>query len=219
MDFGLQESRWVRSTGVVVVLLIHAVLYTALVSGLARKAIDALHGPIEVKIVEEARPPPPPPPERVEAPVPRLQAPPPIFVPLPEFVVTAPAPPAPITVQTTPTPPPAAPFQVAAPAPPAALVPPAPAAKPQARASVSMVCTKMGKPEVPSVGWTGVALFKVTATVRDGRVVGMDVESLSHGVEHRVQRMFVRAIEDTLRDTYLCPGNHVFEQEFMFRIE
>ena len=29
----------------------------------------------------------------------------------------------------------------------------------------------------------------------------------------------VQAITDTLKDTYECPGDHVFEQEFQFRIE
>jgi protein TonB len=38
-------------------------------------------------------------------------------------------------------------------------------------------------------------------------------------VDRKAQRALVQAIEATLRDTYECPGDHVFEQEFQFKIE
>jgi len=97
---------------------------------------------------------------------------------------------------------------------------PAPAAAPAPAGPVraAMVCTKMGKPEVPSLSWTGEALYKVTATVKAGRVVDIVFVSLRAGVDRKAQRALTAAIESTLKETYECPGDHVFEQEFQFRI-
>jgi protein TonB len=135
-------------------------------------------------------------------------------VPPPEFQVTAPAPPAP-AIQSTQVAPPAVTEVRPAPAPaPAA----APVAKPT-KITAGMVCTKMGKPEMPSVNWSGEALYKAVATVKAGRVTAVEITSLRGGVDRKAQRALVQAIEATLRDTYECPGDHVFEQEFQFKIE
>ena len=82
-----------------------------------------------------------------------------------------------------------------------------------------MVCTKMGKPEMPAVDFSGEALFKVTATVKAGRVVSMEVKNLRAGVDRKAARLLVNSIQQTLTETYECPGDHVFEQEFQFRQE
>ena len=224
MNFAQEKSGSKHLTGFAVVVLIHVLLFWAVSSGLARKAIEAVKGPIETKVIEE-KVKPPPPIEKVVPPPPDLKAPPPPFIPIPEFQVTAPAPPAPAIVST----PVAPPVQVAraAPAPVAAAPPaPAPAAPAPAPAPVrvgpktaGMVCTKMGKMEAPSVNWSGTALYKVTATVKAGRVASMEVTSLRSGVDRKAQRVLIAAIEATLRDTYECPGDHVFEQEFQFNIE
>jgi periplasmic protein TonB len=155
---------------------------------------------------------PPPPPDKVVPPPPDLKAPPPPYVPPPEFQVTAPAPPVVMQAPTSSVPPPTTEVR-AAPAP-----APAPVAKPT-KITAGMVCTKMGKPEAPSVNWSGEALFKVTATVKAGRVASMEVQSLRSGVDRKAQRALIAAIQDTLTSTYECPGDHVFEQEFQFRIE
>jgi protein TonB len=131
-------------------------------------------------------------------------------------VITAPAPPAVINTPTTSTPPPAAPIQATpAPAPKAA---PAPAPR-VGPVTAAMVCTKMGKPEAPSMNWSGEALIKATATVKAGRVVAVEFQSLRGGVDRKALRAMTSAIQSTLQDTYECPGDHVFEQEFQFRIE
>jgi len=77
-----------RFTGIAVVLVFHAFLIYALVTGLARKVVEVIVPPLETKIVEEAKAPPPdkPPPP----PPPKLAAPPPPFIPPPEVRVEAP---------------------------------------------------------------------------------------------------------------------------------
>jgi protein TonB len=214
MNFAQEKNGASRFTGLGIVILIHIVLIYAIASGLARKAVEAIKGPIETKVIEE-KVKPPPPPDKVVPPPPDLKAPPPPYVPPPEFQVTAPAPPAVMAAPTTSVPP--ATTTVAAtpaPAPPA----PAPVAKPT-KITAGMVCTKMGKPEMPSVSWSGEALYKVVATVKAGRVASIEVTSLRSGVDRKAQRALISAIESTLKDTYECPGDHVFEQEFQFRLE
>jgi protein TonB len=214
MNFAQEKQGASRFTGFGVVVLIHVVAIYALASGLARDIVKKVTGPIDVKVIEE-KVKPPPPPEKVVPPPPDLKAPPPPFVPPPEFQVTAPAPPAP-AIQSTQVAPPAVAEIRPAPAP----APAAPPAAPRpAKVTAGMVCTKMGKPDMPSVNWSGEALYKAIATVKQGRVTAVEITSLRGGVDRKAQRALVQAIEATLRDTYECPGDHVFEQEFQFKIE
>lgn len=214
MNFAQEKQGASRFTGFGIVVLIHVVAIWALASGLARDIVKKVTGPIDVKVIEE-KVKPPPPPEKVVPPPPDLKAPPPPFVPPPEFQVTAPAPPAP-AIQSTQVAPPA--VQEIRPAPAPAPAAPAPAPRP-AKITAGMVCTKMGKPEMPSVNWSGEALYKAVATVKAGRVTAVEITSLRGGVDRKAQRALLSAIEQTLRDTYECPGDHVFEQEFQFKIE
>jgi len=214
MNFAQEKQGASRFTGFGIVVLIHVVAIYALASGLAKDLVKKVTGPIDVKVIEE-KVKPPPPPEKVVPPPPDLKAPPPPFVPPPEFQVTAPAPPAP-AIQSTQVAPPAVTEIRPAPAPVAAA--PAPAPRP-AKITAGMVCTKMGKPDMPSVNWSGEALYKAVATVKAGRVTAVEITSLRGGVDRKAQRALVQAIEATLRETYECPGDHVFEQEFQFKIE
>lgn len=213
MNFAQEKQGAARFTGIGIVALIHVLAIWALASGLARDIVKKVSGPIDVKVIEE-KVKPPPPPEKVVPPPPDLKAPPPPFVPPPEFQVTAPAPPAP-AIQSTQVAPPVA--QDIRPAPPPAPVaaPPKPAGRPNAK----MVCTKMGTPEMPAVNWSGTALYKAVATVKAGRVTSVEISAQSGGVDRKAQRMLIAAIESTLRETYECPGDHVFEQEFQFKID
>ena len=215
MNFAQEKNGPSRFMGIGIVILVHILFVWLIASGLARKAVEAVTGPIETKVIEE-KVKPPEEIKKIELPPPDLKAPPPPFIPPPEFQVTAPAPPAPaITSQQTA--PPAAPARATPP--PVAAAPPAPAPARTGPVKAGMVCTKMGKPEVPSVNWSGEALYKVVATVKSGRVSGIEVTSLRSGVDRKAQRALIAAIEETLKDTYECPGDHVFEQEFQFKIE
>jgi len=104
--------------GLTVVVVLHGLLFWAINSGLARKFVKVIKGPVEAVLLEETKPeiPPPPPP-------------PPSYVPPVDIQVAAPtpvnaiaavsntpqpvAPPSPLPVQTTPAPP-APPVQTAA---------------------------------------------------------------------------------------------------------
>lgn len=215
MNFAQEQKSTSRATGFGIVVLIHILIIWALASGLARKIVKVVVDPIETKVIEE-KVKPPEEIKKVEPPPPKLDTPPPPFVPPPEVVITAPAPPAVINTPTTSVPPPAQPIAATPPARPPA--PPAPAAR-TGPVTAAMVCTKMAKPEPPSMNWSGEALIKATATVRAGRVVSVEFQSLRGGVERKALRQMTTAVEQTLKESYECPGDHVFEQEFQFRIE
>ena len=72
---------------------------------------------------------------------------------------------------------------------------------------------------MPAVNWSGNALYKVLATVKAGRVSSIEVTPLRGGVDRKAQRAFIASIESTLKESYECPGDHVFEQEFQFKQE
>ena len=133
MDFAQQQRNPTRHlVSVGGVLLLHALIIWALVTGLARKVVEVVKGPIDVKVIEEVIKKPPPPPE-VLPPPPKMQAPPPPFVPPPEVVIAQP-PPAPTITAVTPEPPPAPQAPVIAKP---VETPPAPAAPPVRSAQVA----------------------------------------------------------------------------------
>jgi periplasmic protein TonB len=85
-----------RTIGFVVVIVVHALMLYALVTGLAKTMVDALLEPIETSVIEEAQqipeaPPPPPP---------KFDAPPPVVMDMPDVVITQEAAPS-TTIQVT----------------------------------------------------------------------------------------------------------------------
>jgi protein TonB len=90
MDFAQQQRDPTRHIiGIAAVVILHILVVWALVSGLARKVVEVVKGPIEVKVIEEIIKKPPPPPEVVPPP-PKVQAPPPPFIPPPEINIAPP---------------------------------------------------------------------------------------------------------------------------------
>lgn len=86
MDFKQGGAKPARNfTGIALVVLLHALLIYALVTGLARKIVAVIQKPVETKIIEEFKPPPPL--DKLVPPPPKLVAPPPPFVPSPEVKV------------------------------------------------------------------------------------------------------------------------------------
>ena len=69
------------------------------------------------------------------------------------------------------------------------------------------------------MSWSGEAAFRVVGTVKAGRVTGVDIQALRGNLDGKSRRALQSAISSALRDSYECPGDHVFEQEFQFRIE
>jgi protein TonB len=104
--------------GLTVVVVLHGLLFWAINSGLARKFVKVIKGPVEAVLLEETKPdippPPPPPPPK------NLPPPPPAYVPPVDIQVAAPtpvnaiaavsntpqpvAPPSPLPVQSNPAP-------------------------------------------------------------------------------------------------------------------
>ena len=138
MDYARQQRNPSRHLiGIGGVALFHALLIWGLVSGLARKVVEVVKGPIEVKVIEEVKTPPPP--AEVIPPPPKLAAPPPPFIPPPEINIAPPPTPAPtITAVTREAPPaPVAPV-IQPPPPPVAKAPPPP--PPSGPKSARVVC-------------------------------------------------------------------------------
>ena len=161
-----------RLTGLVIVVVLHAVLGYALVNGLARKIVEVVTQPLETKIIEEIKPPPP---DKPPPPPPKLVAPPPPYIPPPEIQVQVPQNLAQtITAITTakPTAPIAAPGQRVAPAPPRAA----------ARTAPVVDARACDKPEYPAASLraseTGIVQLAFLIDV-DGTAVESKVERSS----------------------------------------
>lgn len=142
MDFARQQRDPTRHLiGISFVIVLHVVVIYALVTGLARKAVEVIKKPLTATIVEEikAPPPPPPPPKKIEV----AKVPPPqqVYVPPPDVPVpTTTSEPVIAAVTATPTPPPV----IAPPAPPP---PPPEPAKPAIRRNVKPIT--MVEPDYP----------------------------------------------------------------------
>ena len=146
MDFARQQRDPTRHLiGITFVIVLHALILWAMVSGLARKAVEVIKKPITATIIEEIKaPPPPPPPPKKVVEQPKTQAPQETYVPPPDIPVqsTQEAPVISATTTAAPTEP-----HVIAP-PPVVQAPPAPPApRPAVRQGVS--CHDMEKPTFP----------------------------------------------------------------------
>ena len=86
MDYAQQQRQPGKHlTGITVVLVLHAIVIYALVTGLARKAMDVIKAPLETKIIEEVKKPPPP--DTPPPPPPKMVQVMPTFVPPPEVQI------------------------------------------------------------------------------------------------------------------------------------
>ena len=148
MDYARQQRDPARHLiGITFVVLLHLLIIYAMVTGLARKAVEVIKKPLSATIIEEIKappPPPPPPPPKKVVEQPKTQAPQETYVPPPDIPVatTSEAPVISATTTAAPTEP-----HVIAP-PPVVQAPPAPvAAKPAVRQGVS--CHEMEKPTFP----------------------------------------------------------------------
>ncbi len=172
MSYAESQHQWGRkSVGIFVVVLLHIVIGYALVTGLARKVVEVIHGPIETKLIEESKKIQPP---DKPLPPPRQKVNPPSFVPPSEVSVVAPVTTVPvITVMQTITPP--APVE----APPA---PPAPSKPVQRVAPVIDAAKNCRKPEYPGTSKRleeeGVVTMRFMID-ESGRVIDSRVETSS----------------------------------------
>lgn len=160
-------------------ILVHLLVVYALVTGLARKAVEAVRGPLETRLIEEVKVPEPP--KKAEPPPPKTDTPPPpAYVP-PAEVRPPPSAAAPtITAVTRDAPPaeapPPPPAPVAAPAP----APEPPAPKPVVRQPASLIgCPR---PDYPAVSRRmeeqGTVVLRLTIDT-EGKVSDAKVETSS----------------------------------------
>jgi protein TonB len=202
--YGAKDSTR-RLIGWSAVLLIHAIVLWALVTGTARRGLEIIKKPLEAAVIQEVIiPPPPPPPPKEIKPLkePKVEAPPPPFVPPPEVVPSATTVPSITSVQT----PPPAPPVIAPPPPPAAAV---------TRADIKVACPTQVKPDMPSKatkeGIEGVVRAQVV--IRDGSVIKVDILS--------GPAIFRAPVRDAMLQ-YRCvqgAGEMVATQEFVFKLE
>ena len=198
------SRRW---KGIVIVLLVHALIGYALVSGMARTGLNLLKKPLEAVVIQEViipPPPPPPPPKEIKQPDVKVDAPPPPFVPPPDV-----APPttstAPVIQSTSVAPPPA----------PAVIAPPPPPAPPKPnRADIGVACPTQVAPEMPRKalqdGIQGVV--KASALIVNGVVKEVNIIS--------GPRVFHSAVRAAMMQ-YRCvnDGEITATQEFNFKVE
>ena len=162
--------------GLTVVVVLHGLLFWAINSGLARKFVKVIKGPVEAVLLEETKPeippPPPPPPPK------NLPPPPPAYVPPVEVPVAAPPPVNAIAaVSNTPQPiAPPSPLPVQSnPAPPA----PAVQAGPPVRTAAVINASACEKPEYPSAS----KRLEEEGTVQLKFLVGVDGKVIESAIE------------------------------------
>jgi protein TonB len=203
MDFAQQQRNPVRHlVGIGGVVLLHVLIVYALLTGLARKVVEVVKGPIEVKVIEEVVKKPPPPPE-VLPPPPKMAAPPPPFIPPPEIVIAQPPPPEPTIAAITTEAPPAPQAPVIAK--PVEEAPPAPPPPPAIR-SAQVVCANY-REVMSSIPYPREALLDgiegdvvVEFTVAaNGRIRDVIIKSSSH-------RVFNRVSLNTVQNRLSCQG-------------
>jgi periplasmic protein TonB len=214
MDYSFEPrdpSRRVK--GLVIVIVLHALIGYALVSGLARKGLNIIKKPLEAVVIQEViippPPPPPPPPKKIEKPttVPKVEAPPPPFVPPAE--VTPPVTSNSLVIESAPTPP-TAPAVIAPPPPPA---PPTAVTGPK-RTAIGLACPKQVQPEMPARatrdGTEGVV--KAQIHIKNGVIVEVSILS--------GDRVFHAAVKAAMMQ-YKCvadEGDVIATQEFTFKL-
>ncbi len=127
MDFAQQQRDPTRHViGIAFVVLVHALVIWALLSGLGRTVVEVIKKPLSATIVEELKaPPPPPPPPKKIVEAPKIKAPVETYVPPPDVQVPT-TQEAPVITAVTPTPP-TEPHVIAPPAPVEPPAPPKPA--------------------------------------------------------------------------------------------
>ena len=198
--------------GMTVVILFHAFVVYALVTGLAKKVVDVVRAPIETKVIEEIKKPPPPP-EIVLPPPPKLEAPPPPYIPPPEVQIATPPPPQPtISVAASPTPP--APVNITPTPPVVAAAPPPPRA---ATVAIGVACATQVQPVMPPKALRDdiSGSVRARATIKGGKVTAVEILS------SQPRGVFDSAVRNAMMQ-YGCAaaGDEELkaEQEFVFKL-
>ncbi|AOZ52636.1 hypothetical protein [Chromobacterium vaccinii] len=199
-----------RSAGLAGVVLFHAALIYALVTGLAQGVVKVIQQKVEVSVISEPPPPPPPPPPKIEKVV---QQP---TTPKPQAYVPPVVNPPPVTqsvnaiqaVTSDPKPQPAP--------------TPAPAVEaPKGPVSVKGNCTQTETPEYPAKALEDEIqgdVFVVFAVGGDGKVTGITDVRFDGSIPPRYRSSFKSAISNALQ-SYACRANMQLTQPFHFKLD
>ena len=201
MDYARQQRNPSRHlVGLGGVILFHALLIYGLVSGLARKVVEVVKGPIEVKVIEEVKTPPPP--AEIVPPPPKLAAPPPPFIPPPEINIAPPPTQAPTITAVTRDAPPAPMAPVIQPPAPVTKAAPPPAGPRSARVVCPNYVEVMSAIVYPRQalldGTEGEVLIEFTVTA-SGEIKNVEIKSSSN-------RIFNRAALNAVQSGLTCQG-------------
>ncbi len=185
MDYAQQQRQpGKHATGITVVIILHVVVGYALVSGLARKAIEVIKQPMTTKVIEEVKKPPPP--DTPPPPPPKLVQIIPTFVPPPEVQISSPVVQAVISNPTPIAPP------VYAPPKPVVAAPPAPPSVGTACPNSQQIRTEIKYPAAARKdGIQGEVLVEFTVAT-NGEIKDVDVKSSSNRVFNSVSVNAVR---------------------------
>ncbi|WP_315648713.1 hypothetical protein [Roseateles aquae] len=203
-----------RFTGIGLVAAVHLLAIWALVSGLSNHWKKTEPSLAQVDLIEKTEPPPPPP-KIVQIEAPSQQLPDKVQIVVPEITIieTSDRP----LIQTRPL---DVGLTTSTPGTSVGVVEKTPGTPTVAKTEKpGAICTRMGQPEAPAMNWSGDAVLRVLATVQAGRVTGVEWLAVSGVGDARARRAMQAAVENTLRSSYECPGEHRFEQEFRFRID
>ena len=101
--------------------------------------------------------------------------------------------------------------------------PAAPAPAPPAPVQAGLACSKLvnfAMPTIPASSTVTSGSLVYLATVKDGKIASFEITSirLEGGNDPKVRRSFIANAEAAVRQ-YVCTGNAVITQEFVFKLE
>ena len=215
MDFAKRQRDPTRHLiGIAFVVLVHALVIWALLTGLASKAIQVIKKPLNATIIEEIKlpppPPPPPPPKKIE--MPKVQVPVQPYVPPPDI------------------PPPVAPSEPVISAPtavvptePVVIAPPAPVAPP----APPKPATRQGAANCPTREDPSYPREAIRARVEKGKVdATLSVDEKGNVTDVRItgsepRNVFDRVVRDTVMNWKCVPDGtkYLVTVEFNFRLK
>lgn len=79
-------------------------------------------------------------------------------------------------------------------------------------------CSRMDKPEITATNWIGEATFRLIVELQAGVPTVVDIRLTSGRLEPGVQATLQAGMLRTLA-SYECAGDHIFEQEFQYKIQ
>ncbi|MFC4492497.1 hypothetical protein, partial [Chromobacterium aquaticum] len=199
-----------RIAGLVGVVVFHALLIYALVSGLAQGVVKVIQQKVEVAVISEPPPPPPPPPPKIEKVVQ------PTAAPKPQAYVPPVVNPPPVTstanaIQST----------TSDPAPQPAPTPAPAVEAPKGPVSAKANCSHLQAPEYPSKAQQDEiqGVVRVAFQVGDnGKFSTIANISFDGGIPPRYRSGFQSAITAALQG-YSCKPNSLLSQEFGFKLD